>query len=639
MRRIVKIEKPIAVLSLCGMIALTTGLFCFRGERAKRSASALAQTAVERTIETADDHTETGDAEQQSAEPYVIDGAFVRWKNSDGKYGLKFSAYVGENSANGAVPATDGQVSTAVQSGKSYSYSMKILPLELMTLYENSGKQSESLGEFCERIATKCGGALAEFYDLTPQDDGTLDCAIVDLQWHNLNRSFFALLCVTDENGETREFLCENEGGRYRSIAEVAQNALDKNALQGEERTAVEKLIEQATKEKNGVAIDADENVAFISGLSDVSVWQKTWSVADGGDGTAHDGWMFAVENGGKAILNTQLITERTGKDDGMCEFYVYAPKNAALSFINERNEVVFEANLQGKRAKKLRLSSEKMRAVNGVVFRFFEGVDAEISGDDVVACFMSEIVEKSGAESASELKNAIAELPDAATMTAADEEQFSAMKEAVVTANEWQNALPETLKLSENSAELLKLNSLLAIISDLSESGDSTSDEGVQKRIEAAFGKNVFATATEELGTLSFALENKDTYENVVCVTKAASEFVSPKTKMSSDTSVCKTEAKDAKKIVFYLYAELGGALADGMIFSCALSKNKHKHGKDSTELEAFQAEFELKDGQWTEIALSAEQFFVAEYFTLLFDLNQAKNSHVFISPFFACF
>lgn len=637
MRRIAKIEKPIAVLSLCGMTALTTGLFCFRGERAKRSASALAQTAVERTIETVDDHTETGDAEQQSAEPYVIDGAFVRWKNSDGKYGLKFSAYVGEKSVSGAVAATDGQVATAVQSGKSYSYSMKILPRELMTLYENSGKQSESLGEFCERIATQFGGVLAAFDDLTPQDDGTLDCAIVDLQWHNLNRSFFALLCVTDENGETREFLCENEGGRYRSIAEVAQNALDKNALQDEERTAVEKLIEQATKEKNGVAIDADENVAFISGLSDVFVKQKTWSVADGGDGSAHDGWMFAVENGGKAILNTQLITERTGKDDGMCEFCVYAPKNAALSFVNENGAVVFEANLQGKRAKKLRLSSEKMRAVNGVVFRFFEGVDAEISVGGVVSCFMSEIVEKSGAESANELKNAIAELPDAATMAAADEEQFSARKEAVVSANEWQNALPETLKLSENSAELLKLNSLLAIIST-SESGDSTSDEGVQKRIEAAFGKNVFATADEAI-TLSFELNNDTTYEKVVCVAKAASEFVSTKTKMSIDTSVCKSEAKDAKKIVFYVYAELGGALEDGTTFSCALSKNKHKNGNNSTELETFQAEFELKNGQWTEIALSAEQFFAVGYFTLLFDLNQAKNSHVFISPFFACY
>lgn len=626
-----KIQKLIAVLSLSGMAALTTGLLFLKGTaRPSANAKALAETAVERAADArATDGIKTGAAEEENVAPHVIDGAFVRWKNSDGKYGLKFSAYVGEQThlSSAAKTANGEQTAATAQSGKTYS--MKILPRELMTLYEKLGSPSESLGEFCERIAAQYGGELAEFDNLTPKADGTVDCAIIDLQWQNLNRSFFALLCVTDETGKTKEYLSENEGGRYRSIAEVAQNALADNTLQGAERAAVEELLSDAKKQQTGVAIVADNDVAFISGVSDVAVVQKTWSVADGGDGTAHDGWNFAVESGEKVVFNAELIAERIVQTDGMCEFYLYAPKNADISFVGEGGEIVFNVNLQGKRAQKIRVSSAKMRGVKSAVFRFFEGVDVEISGGGVVSCFMSEVVEKSGVASANELKNAIAELPDVATMKAASDEQFAAMKAAVSRAIEWQNALPEAVKLSESSAEMVKLKSL-------SEVKPGTDEK---KRIEATYGKSVFA-ALDESVELSFTAKNDDTYEKVVQISTTTSEFVATKTKMTIDAQACNAEAKDAKKIVFYAYVEADTAnFAESSRLACALSKNNHKNGNNSADLDTFQAEFELKNGQWTEISLSAEEFFVVTCFTLLFDLQMAKKSRVIISPFYACY
>ena len=136
---------------------------------------------------------------------YVEDGAAVRLQSEHEKFGIKFSAQVGEK-VEGA------------------TYNILIVPVELVELYEADGDANKAdIVTYLNAYAASKGGKLSIVENCEVKND-KIEGAIVNVLWKNINRKFVGVAYYEKDGVIT---VAQYADDKERSIVDVSQNALN----------------------------------------------------------------------------------------------------------------------------------------------------------------------------------------------------------------------------------------------------------------------------------------------------------------------------------------------------------------------------------------------------------------------------
>lgn len=217
-------RKRVACAAALAVTAALTGLFFMWESPAKpaekRTAAATATAEAAATEET-------------NGGFRMLDGASVRLSKDGDFYGIRFGAKVEDATKR---------------------YAMLIVPATLAAGYEQGKESGETLSEYCERRAEEAGGRVAKAEELTADAEKEISCALVNVRWENLNRAFSGIAYYETEDGRRIEASRAEES--ERSVAEVAEKALESGELTERERAAVERLKTDGAKQADGIAVD-----------------------------------------------------------------------------------------------------------------------------------------------------------------------------------------------------------------------------------------------------------------------------------------------------------------------------------------------------------------------------------------------
>ena len=145
-------------------------------------------------------------AQTEKAGFYVEDGAAVRLKSEHEKFGIRFTANVGEK-VEGA------------------TYNMLILPVQLVDLYEADTAESKAdIITYLKDYAASKGGSLSIVENCEVDEKGVMSGAIVNVLWQNINRKFVGVAYYEKDGVIT---VAEYADDRERSVVDVSKNALD----------------------------------------------------------------------------------------------------------------------------------------------------------------------------------------------------------------------------------------------------------------------------------------------------------------------------------------------------------------------------------------------------------------------------
>ena len=137
---------------------------------------------------------------------YVEDGAAVRLKSEHEKFGIRFSANVGEK-VEGA------------------TYNMLIVPAQLVDLYEaDTAENKADIITYLKAYAASKGGSLSIVENCEVDEKGVMSGAIVNVLWQNINRKFVGVAYYEKDGVIT---VAEYADDRERSVVDVSKNALD----------------------------------------------------------------------------------------------------------------------------------------------------------------------------------------------------------------------------------------------------------------------------------------------------------------------------------------------------------------------------------------------------------------------------
>lgn len=146
-----------------------------------------------------------GVAQTEKTGFFVEDGAAVRLKSEHEKFGIKFSANVGQQ--------VDGA-----------TYNMLIVPVELVELYESDTDEKKAdIITYLQAYAKSKGGELSIVKNCEVKD-GKISGAIVNVLWKNINRKFVGV-AYYEKNGAIT--VAQYADDKERSIVEVSENALN----------------------------------------------------------------------------------------------------------------------------------------------------------------------------------------------------------------------------------------------------------------------------------------------------------------------------------------------------------------------------------------------------------------------------
>ena len=144
-------------------------------------------------------------AQTQKTGFYVEDGAAVRLKSEHDKFGIKFSAQVGD--------VEEGAV-----------YNILIAPVQLVNMYESdSNPDKGDIVTYLQAYAKSKGGKLS-IVENCEVKDGKIEGSIVNVLWKNINRKFVGVAYYEKDGKIT---VADYADDRERSIVDVSKNALD----------------------------------------------------------------------------------------------------------------------------------------------------------------------------------------------------------------------------------------------------------------------------------------------------------------------------------------------------------------------------------------------------------------------------
>ena len=173
---------------------------------------------------------------------YVEDGAAVRLKSEHEKFGIKFSAQVGEK-VEGA------------------TYNILIAPVELIELYEaDTNENKADIVTYLKAYAESKGGKLS-IVENCEVVDGKIDGAIVNVLWKNINRKFVGVAYYEKDGAIT---VAQYADDKERSIVDVSQNALDSGdyTAMSDIKVLVEKM-RYGEMVENGATADEKYSTAY----------------------------------------------------------------------------------------------------------------------------------------------------------------------------------------------------------------------------------------------------------------------------------------------------------------------------------------------------------------------------------------
>lgn len=226
-------RKSVACAAALAVTAALTGLF-FMWESPAKPAEKRTAAATETAT------AEAAATEETNGGFRMLDGASVRLSKDGDFYGIRFGAKVEDATKR---------------------YAMLIVPATLAAGYEQGKETGGTLSEYCERRAEEAGGRVAKAEELTADAEKEISCALVNVRWENLNRAFSGIAYYETADGRRIEAARAEES--ERSVAEVAEKALEAGELTERERAAVERLKTDGAKQADGIAVDywIDERV------------------------------------------------------------------------------------------------------------------------------------------------------------------------------------------------------------------------------------------------------------------------------------------------------------------------------------------------------------------------------------------
>lgn len=335
-------RKSVACAAALAVTAALTGLF-FMWESPAKPAEKRTAAATETAA------AEAAATEETNGGFRMLDGASVRLSKDGDFYGIRFGAKVEDATKR---------------------YAMLIVPATLAAGYEQGKESGETLSEYCERRAEEAGGRVAKAEELTADAEKEISCALVNVRWENLNRAFSGIAYYETEDGRRIEASRAEES--ERSVAEVAEKALESGELTERERAAVERLKTDGAKQADGIAVDTgltDELFRVVKELP-----EEEYSAMDTLPGFA--GWKVSGKTRVRVQMNAEVWKSRLRFDTGTASFLLEAmSRNGTVSLRNAAGETVWKAVLDASARREFFIATELLETAAEAVFESEEAV------------------------------------------------------------------------------------------------------------------------------------------------------------------------------------------------------------------------------------------------------------------------
>ena len=596
-------RKAVAGTAALAVTAALSGLFFIWKTPAK---TAKARTAA---AETAEDVTEEANGEFR-----MLDGASVRLSKDEDFYGIRFGAKVADATKR---------------------YAMLIVPATLAAGYEQGKEVGETLSEYCERRAEEAGGRVAKAEDLTADERNEISCALVNVRWENLNRAFTGIAYYEAEDG--RRIEAERAEESERSVAEVAEKALESGELTERERAAVERLKTDGAKQADGIAVDTGLTDALFRLVKENP--EDEYSAIDTLPGS--EGWNVSGKTRIRVQMNAEVWKSRLRFDTGTASFLLEAmSRNGTVSFKNAAGETIWKAVLDASARREFFIATELLESAAEAVFESEEAVP----DDDTAVYFMGEIRERSEAVAAADALERIEKLRKLYDAGETGGEFVAALKSVK---QEYETGLSAAAKVRIPAAAetLTRLwNDVFETRTELIAPKNSLWKEFIAGGPHDLRGKNVqVKVAADELyghvWTVSRTYERDDNGE------KNNGEVYGFMTEMTFGAALSESDkaglAEKFSCIKFYVYVE--HSLTGNETTDLYFTKPDERFSKNDVAGAAQQRKkVTLTNGAWTEISLTADEFIAYGRMTALFAIlaeeSDGRAGFLKVSPFFAC-
>ena len=232
-----------------------------------------------------------------AAEPkagfYVEDGAAVRLKSEYEKFGIKFSAQVGEK-VEGA------------------TYNILIAPTQLIDLYEQDTDPNKGdIITYLKAYAASKGGSLS-IVENCEVKDGKIEGAIVNILWKNINSKFVGVAYYEKDEVIT---VADYADDKERSIVDVSKNALESgDYTEGSALKALVEKVRYGEMQAKGATQEDKDSAAY-------QYEQFYGASVNGNTVTTAAGTEITLSGGSGSIQNNQLYLTSGGEASATIDF------------------------------------------------------------------------------------------------------------------------------------------------------------------------------------------------------------------------------------------------------------------------------------------------------------------------------
>ena len=599
-------RKRVACAAALAVTAALTGLFFMWESPAKPAGKRTAAATETATAEAAA-------TEETNGGFRMLDGASVRLSKDGDFYGIRFGAKVEDATKR---------------------YAMLIVPATLAAGYEQGKESGETLSEYCERRAEEAGGRVAKAEELTADAEKEISCALVNVRWENLNRAFSGIAYYETEDGRRIEAARAEES--ERSVAEVAEKALEAGELTERERAAVERLKTDGAKQADGIAVDTgltDELFRVVKELP-----EEEYSAMDMLPGFA--GWKVSGKTRVRVQMNAEVWKSRLRFDTGTASFLLEAMnRNGTVSLRNAAGETVWKAVLDASARREFFIATELLETAAEAVFESEEAVP----DNDTAVYYMGEIRERSEAAAAAEAQERIEKLRKLYDAGETGGEFVAALKSAK---QEYETGLSAAAKARiPAAAETLSRlwNAVFETRTELFAPKSSLWQEFISGGPHPVRGKNVqVKVAADELygrvWTVSRTYE-RDSNGEILPDDGAVYGFMTEMT-FGAALSVTDKAALAAEYTCIKFYVYVAHSLTENETTDLYFTKIDERYFQ--TDAAQDRKKVTLTNGAWTEIALTKDEFIAYGRMTALFAIlaeeSDGRAGLLKFSPLFAC-
>ncbi len=597
-------RKRVACAAALAVTAALSGLFFMWESPAKPAEKRTAAAAEAATAEAAA-------TEETNGGFRMLDGASVRLSKDGDFYGIRFGAKVEDATKR---------------------YAMLIVPATLAAGYEQGKESGETLSEYCERRAEEAGGRVAKAEELTADAENEISCALVNVRWENLNRAFSGIAYYETEDGRRIEAARAEES--ERSVAEVAEKALEAGELTERERAAVERLKTDGAKQADGIAVD--------TGLTDElfrvekELPEEEYSAIDTLPGFA--GWKVSGKTRVRVQMNAEVWKSRLRFDTGTASFLLEAmSRKGTVSLKNAAGETVWKAVLDASARREFFIATELLETAAEAVFESEEAVP----DNDTAVYYMGEIRERSEAAAAAEAQERIEKLRKLYDAGETGGEFVAALKSAK---QEYETGLSAAAKARIPAAAetLTRLwNDVFETRTELITPKNSLWKEFIAGGPHDLRGKNVqVKVAEDELYGHVWTVSR--TYDPDGKGEKNDGEVYGFMTEMTFGAALSESDKTDLAAeytcIKFYVYVEHSPTKDE----TAELYFTKPAERFKTDDAAQQRKKVTLTNGAWTEIALTKDEFIAYGRMTALFAIlaeeSDGRAGLLKFSPLFAC-